>query len=69
MVPMNLMLRVILLCAVMWYLTAPQDPDMREMELLQKQIEAWRKIAEYCGRRVIKLEGKHYALAEANRIN
>jgi hypothetical protein len=53
----------------MYYLTAPEDTDQREMELLQKQIEAWRKMAEFCGRRVIKLENKHTALAEANRIN
>jgi len=68
-VPLNLLLRVLLLCAVMWWLTAPEDPDMREMELLQKQIEAWRRAAEFCGRRVIKLELKHHTIAEANRIN
>lgn len=67
MVPINLLLRVLLLCAVMWWLTAPQDPDQREMELLQKQIEGWRKAAEFCGRRVIKLEVRHAELAETNR--
>lgn len=67
MVPINLLLRVLLLCAVMWWLTAPQDPDQREMELLQKQIKGWRKTAEFCHRRIITLEVRHATLAEQNR--
>ena len=63
----SIILRVLLALVVLYMLMPAEDVDLKEMDLLRRRIEFWRNAAEYCGRKVIRLEVKHATLADQNR--
>jgi hypothetical protein len=65
----SIIVRAALLCAVVYYLTTDHDEIRQQMALTHRQIRAYRRIAEYCGRRVIKLESDYAVLADLSRMN
>lgn len=67
--PVSLALRLMVFLVIWYYLTDTRTPEEQRMVTLQFRIQQYRKVAEYFGNKVLKLENKYSKLADQNRMN
>lgn len=67
---MSVTVRTLIYVVVLYIvLTYDQHPEEFELDMLRKRINGYRRVAEFCGRRVITLENKYATAIESGRMN
>jgi len=64
----DLFIRAGIALLILWYLMPEEEPTSDRLAALQWRIHGYRTVAEWSGKRVIKLEKKYYDSIEKGRM-